>query len=47
MEIHRPEMEPNHMTDTITTVLGTEARPAFLDGFARMHAAMRRDAARP
>src|SRR4051794_17491277 len=34
------------MTDTLTALPHTEARPAFLDGFARMHAAMRRDAER-
>lgn len=34
------------MTDTMTTAPPTEDLPAFLDGFVRMHAAMRRDTAR-
>src|SRR4051794_20979484 len=34
------------MTDTAITAPRTEDLPSFLDGFVRMHAAMRRDAAR-
>src|SRR3954464_12938415 len=34
------------MTDTLIPLPHTDARPAFLDGFARMHTAMRRDAER-
>src|SRR3954462_3814179 len=45
MEITTGE-EPHPMTDTTTSLPRTEARPAFLDGFARMHAAMRRDVER-
>src|SRR4051812_5636588 len=41
-----PREEPNPMTDTITSLPHTDARPAFLDGFARMHTAMRRDVER-
>ena len=33
-------------TKTTTTPPDAQARPRFLDGFAAMHAAMRRDAAR-